>query len=252
MLRTIIIEDEPLSMQYICSLLETCKEVEIVALATTAEEAIHVLNTIETDLVFLDVELHTGTGFEVLIHSWKQNYAVVFTSAINQEALNIIKNSGVPLLQKPLAYEEIQKLITEINNTDRDKYLIAVNHLVNTLKNNNAPLHIAVDKEADVEYILLGDIIKLTTHGQKTIFHLPENKEIISTQALRYFEKLLEDFYFFRLNAEEIISMENVKTLSENFQQVVMSDNSTVQISPKKKEEFVEAYKNYQYKNRFR
>jgi DNA-binding NarL/FixJ family response regulator len=63
-LRTIIVEDEPLSRQYIRSLLKRFPEVDLLAEATTQEDAIHLIEQLNPDLIFLDIELHTGTGLK--------------------------------------------------------------------------------------------------------------------------------------------------------------------------------------------
>lgn len=245
-LRTIIVEDEPLSMQYISSLLSACPQVQVIAKVSTEDEAISSIKNLNADLVFLDVELHTGNGFEVLKKTWDKNYCVVFTTAINHNTQNLITLSGVPLLQKPLDFDELQNLILHLEKIIHSgKYKIAIEHLIQTMVNNQTPVHIALEKEGEFEYILMKEVIKLKADNERTIFYMHNGTIKSSEKQLRYYESLLEDFSYFRANAEEIVNLENVKQ-ENNFSEIItMTDNSVVHLSPRKTDKYIEALEKF-------
>src|SRR5918993_3974890 len=112
MLRVVIVEDEVHSREALKSLLtEFCEEVEIVGMASDVETAVSLLRQTTPDLLFLDVELQTGTGFDVLDRLDEVNFEIVFTTAFEQYAVKAIKLSSLDYLLKPIDIEELQQAV---------------------------------------------------------------------------------------------------------------------------------------------
>src|SRR5690242_3535970 len=101
-LRTIIVEDELHSREFLNNVLtEFCPETEVIAFATSKEEAISAITALKPDLVFLDIELQHGTGFDVLRGLDRPAFHVVFTTGSGHHSIKAIQFSGVDYLLKP-------------------------------------------------------------------------------------------------------------------------------------------------------
>src|ERR1051325_9333843 len=119
MIKAVIIEDEPKNMKILQQMLaEHCPNVNVVATATNVEDGYKVITKKEPDLVFLDVELTNGTGFEVLKRLPVINFRVVFTTAYEQYAIEAIKHNALDYLLKPIDVEELVQAVKKTSTKD--------------------------------------------------------------------------------------------------------------------------------------
>ncbi len=103
MLRAIIVEDEKHGRETLKNLLEEfCENIEVIAMGSNIQEGVNAINRHKPDVVFLDIELQTGTGFELLQQLGQVEFEVVFTTAFEHYALKAIKFSSIDYLLKPI------------------------------------------------------------------------------------------------------------------------------------------------------
>lgn len=111
-LKAVIVDDEIRSREFLKSLVEEfCSDIKVAGLASSVDEAVILIKTQKPDLVFLDIELQTGTGFDVLQQFDEPNFHVVFTTAYDHYAIKAIKFSAVDYLLKPIDVEELEKAV---------------------------------------------------------------------------------------------------------------------------------------------
>lgn len=238
-LRSVIVEDEPLSRQYITALLKNMDEIDICGIATTQDEAVQMITELQPQLIFMDLELHTGTGFEVLKKINSPSLTVVFTTALDHLALKIIKLSGMLYLQKPLDADELEAAVKKIHgNKNSGGFQKALHHLLETLHNNNLPVHISVPGIAD-EYVALQNIVKIESADRGTVLYLKDTGAKNSEVSLKDYELLLTDFNFFRVNVSVIINLYEAQGKIFSGNNIKMNDGSIQEISPKKRDELL-------------
>ena len=238
-LRSVIVEDEPLSRQYITALLKNMDEIDICGIATTQDEAVQMITELQPQLIFMDLELHTGTGFEVLKKINSPSLTVVFTTALDHLALKIIKLSGMLYLQKPLDADELEAAVKKIHgNKNSGGFQKALHHLLETLHNNNLPVHISVPGSAD-EYVALQNIVKIESADSGTVLYLKDTGAKNSEVSLKDYELLLTDFNFFRVNVSVIINLYEAQGKIFSGNNIKMNDGSIQEISPKKRDELL-------------
>ena len=210
--------------------------------ANTQDKAVAMINELNPDLVLLDVELHGGNGFEVLIQTADENYNVVFTTALFDEALHIIILSGVPVLQKPLDYDELKNVLGHFGET---KYVeiqtICLQNLRHTLNNNHVPDTIALKCNDGLYHINLEKIIKAVSEEGKLSFFLENGTILHPIKDIKYYEMLLSGFGFFRVNVNALVNLSHVNTEHSAGENIRLSDGSKIDLSPKKREAFLES-----------
>ena len=233
-LRTLLVEDEPLSQFYLGSLLKQLPMVEVVAKAGTEEEAITAIQALKPDLIFLDIELHSGTGFGVLRRTEHLDFSVVFTTALEQHAIEIIKLSGVPYLQKPIEAEELTLMVSKVQSTGKE-VKTALAYLLRTLHNENKPHHIALQNERGIEYVELDRVLFIKEQGP-AVFHLHNGLVKPDIRPLKEIESLLASFGFFRDAATHIVNIHQIKSVPAGGDSILMADGSLVPLSAKKRE----------------
>lgn len=161
-LKTIIVEDEPLSRAFLNNIVkEFFPEIEIVANEATVAGAVSAITQLQPDLVFLDIELQTGTGFDLLQQTRNLPFKVIFTTALDHLAINMIRICGVDYLQKPIDVSGLRDVLEKVLRRDRESACLALDHLMVALDNSNQPSHLFLSVAEHQEYILLADIISI-------------------------------------------------------------------------------------------
>jgi two-component system LytT family response regulator len=244
MLQIVIVEDEIRSREFLRDiLLEHCKEIEIAGLAGDVAEAVKTIRELQPDLVFMDIELQTGTGFDVLEQIKDLQPTVIFTTAYDHYAIKAIKFSAVDYLLKPIDVEELKLAVSKIQekasgDTQQQTLQMLMQNL-KQLKGNNNPT-ITLSLADGYEFVPVREIIRLEAAGAYTNFFLKTNKKIMVSKNLKEYESMLTDHDFMRVHNSHIINLGEVKRmLKTDGGYAIMSDDARIVISPKKKEDFI-------------
>ena len=239
-MKAVIIEDEERSRMVLENLLQTyCPEVEVLGMADSVNEGVDVIAKHQPDIVFLDVQINGGTGFDVLDRLKGQNPSVIFTTAYDQYALKAFKFSAIDYLLKPIDIEELKTAVRKASTTtsqDEDKYKIQ--NLLSNLKNPNEDPVLLVSTLEAVEFIRIKDIIRCEASGAYTQLHLRDRKPVMVSKIIKDFEFLLQDYGFYRVHQSHLINLKEVQKFvkSENFLQ--MRDGAQIQLARSRKDEF--------------
>ena len=111
-MKTIIIDDETRGRELLHKMLQKfCCNVEVVALADSADAGKKMIEEHHPDLVFLDIEMPHGSGFEMLERFERIDFNVVFVSAHKEHAMKAIKYSALDYLLKPIDITELRKAV---------------------------------------------------------------------------------------------------------------------------------------------
>src|SRR5690349_2073566 len=115
MYKAIIVEDEIHSREFLKNVVaEYCPQLNVVALAADVEEGVAAIKEHQPDIVFLDIEMQTGTGFDLLQQFPQPPFEVIFTTAYDHYAIKAIKFSAVDYLLKPIEIEELQQAVQKV------------------------------------------------------------------------------------------------------------------------------------------
>jgi two-component system LytT family response regulator len=247
MQKAIIIEDEVRSRELLQDLIEAhCEGLKIVALAGNVEEAVRLIRKHEPDLLFLDIELQTGTGFEVLQQLGDLSPAVIFTTAYDHYAIKAIKFSAADYLLKPIDVEELKEAVIKVLGRGKETQQHLLNSLIHNLghlQNSNPVLTLSLANE--LEFVPVQEIIRIEAAGAYSVFYLADDRKIMVSKNLKEYEMLLTGHSFMRVHNSHIVNLNKIKRmLKTDGGYAVMSDDFPVIISPKKKDEFVKVMTN--------
>jgi len=242
-LKAVIVDDEIRSRDFLKTLVEEfCPDVKVTGVAASVDEAVTIIGTHAPDVVFLDIELHTGTGFDVLEKFASPNFHVIFTTAYDHYAIKAIKFSAVDYILKPIDIDELQQAVEKAkekveSNTSQQ----SINNLLQNLrKPSTTDYSITLATSDGLEFVPLQNIIRLEASGPYTYFYLKEGKKIMVSKNLKEYETMLGDYNFLRVHNSHIINMKEVKRLKKtDGGYAVMNDESMIAISPKKKDDFM-------------
>jgi len=242
MLRVVIVEDEVHSREALKSLLtEFCEGVEIVGMASDVETAVSLIKKTSPDLLFLDVELQTGTGFDVLDQLDEVNFEIVFTTAFEQYAVKAIKLSSLDYLLKPIDIEELQRAVEKASvKKDEDVQKQKLETLMSNL-GSAGKKKICLATSDGIEFINILDIVHCEANGSYTNFHLTNGTTILVSKNLKEYETILTDQNFMRVHNSYLINLAEVKKfVKSEGGYILMKNNAQISISQKKRDEFLE------------
>jgi two-component system LytT family response regulator len=242
-MKTAIIEDEIHSREFLKNLLaELHPDLNICGTASDVEEAIQLVNNQKPDIIFLDIEMQTGTGFDVLKRIEKYPCNVIFTTAYDHYAIKAIKFSAVDYLLKPIDLDELSAAVQRIkhksNHTANNSVVDMLLSNLKKIKSDNPSITLATSE--GLEFVPVNTIIRLEAAGAYTTFFLTDKRKIMVSKNLKEYEQLLEDSGFLRVHNSHVINLKQVKKyVKADGGFIVMNDNSNVLLSSKKREDFL-------------
>jgi len=241
MIRAVIIDDEIKKANYLKEMLaRTLPQVVLKGIATSAEEGIKLIVSEQPGLVFLDIELQTSTGFDLLNQLKDHNFSVIFTTAHQHYAVKAIKFAALDFLLKPIDEEELKEAVSKAIKQQTEN---AVNRnievLINNLNQKNNQKKIAISTNAGIIVIEIKNISYCKADGPYTKIYTSTG-DLLSSTNLKEFENLLQEFGFFRTHKSYLVNLDEiVKYKKSEDAYVIMSNGDVVYVSDKKKEELI-------------
>lgn len=245
MIKALIIEDETKSRELLQALVTNhCKGVEVVASADNVKAGVAAVNKYNPDLIFLDISMPDGTGFDLLEKISPLHSDIIFTTATDKYAIKAIKYSALDYLLKPIDAEELKQAVERLaGKKSKANTVENLAHLLQNLKQGNDSYQkITIPTSTSHEIILIKDIIRCEADGSYTTFHLTGNRKLMASGSLKHYEDLLPVNTFMRIHHHHLINTNQVvRYLKADGGYAVMSDGSQIEISRRKKEEFLAA-----------
>jgi two-component system LytT family response regulator len=238
--RALVIDDvENSRITLAHDLKEYCPQISVVGEADGVKSAIEKINTLKPDVVFLDIEMGDGTGFDLLTQLKDISFQIIFTTALDSYGIKAIKFSALDYLLKPIDPDELIKAVEKLTQTEKSKTLQdSISLLLENMKGNTVPgnKRIAIHSLEKVHMINIDDIIRCESQGAYTIFHLKAKEQILATKNLKEFEELLEGHNFIRVHHSHLINFAYLKEyIKKNGGYAIMIDKSEVPVSFRKK-----------------
>jgi len=246
LIQAVLIDDESNSLEALGILLEKyCPDVEVIGTGQSVEEAIETINDLEPELVFLDIALPDGQGFEVLEQVSHKAFEVIFTTAYDQYALTAFEFSALDYILKPINAEKLQQSVKRYQEIKGEK---DISGRVGVLKEslNNINERIILSSMDGFEVYKIDDIIRCEANGSYTTFFIKGGIKVVTSKTLNNFEKLLSDMPFARVHSKHLVNLEFIKRyISGRGGYVVFEDGSQVDVSERKKKEFIRLMKEH-------
>jgi len=242
-LRTVIVDDEQDAVNFIESIAnEYCPNIEIVGKAYSAIEGVEVISKLKPDLVFLDVEMPHGSGFDLLAGFPEKEFEVIFITAFNHYAIRAIKFSAVDYILKPININEFIEAVKRVEESRKEKKggSMSFQTLFENLQ-TNIPSKLAIPTSSGMEYLNTRDIIRVEADRSYSWFYMENGDKFLVSRNLKEYQELLSDRNFFRTHNSHLINLEHVKKyIRHEGGYIEMTDGSNVPISRGKKDLFLE------------
>lgn len=242
MLTAIIVEDMPDALELLKQdIAAQHPEIGLIATAQSVVEAAKVLQKNQPDILFLDIMLGDGTGFDILEIFPDLISKIIFVTASDEYALRAFKFAAIDYVLKPYSHEDLDLAITRAKeqlqpNKER------LNILKDTLSApEQRPDKISLHTLDKIIIVNLDDIIRCESDSNNTIFHLKDKRKIFVTKTLKYFSDMLQHYDFIRIHQSHLVNLQYISAyIKTDGGYLMLKNGENVPVSVRKKTEIIE------------
>ena len=228
MIRAIVVDDEAPSREVMCNYLrDFCADVEVVATASSVKSGYRAIQKHNPDVVFLDIEMPDGKGFDLLQMFGKINFRVIFVTAYSEYAIKAFRVNAADYLLKPVRIDELNAAVEKIRTENKQIFgAEKVAGLLKSLAESSAfQPTIVVSNIKGFEVLKINEIIMCKADGYCTNFYLEGNKKVISSKNLKQYEDLLAEHYVIRVHHSYLVNLRHVQSYSRQGE-IILSENN--------------------------
>ena len=236
-IKSVIIDDERIARESLKKLLDKyATDVEVIGYADSAFNGIREIKKCQPDLIFLDIEMSGGSGFEMLDAMDQINFDVIFVTGHAEFAVRAFKYEALDFLLKPVDPDELDRAIEKHRKrvTEKDK----LDHRLGLVKalslmNSKVPL----PHKDGVRFMEVGDVIRLEADGSYvTIYSEKERPQVVS-KPLKFYASFLNEEVFLRVHRSHMVNVKYVREFKrEGGGYILLSNGETVQVAEKKRD----------------
>lgn len=248
-MKTLIIEDEPQAISALKSEIAAhCPKLEIVGEAHSINEGIAQIRKLQPELIFLDIQLADGLGFDILSAFDEMDFKVIFTTAYSQYAIKAIKFSALDYLLKPIDSEELIEAVKKAGNTSVSSEKLKLQNFVHNQAEPATRKKIALQTTEGISIFEIKSIIKCSSESNYTCLYFENGKKMLFSKTLKEFEELLSSSGFERIHHSHLINLDHLTNfVNKDGGYVVLSDKSTLPVSQRKRTQLIEALNNLKF-----
>ncbi|MEE9361993.1 MAG: LytTR family DNA-binding domain-containing protein [Cellulophaga sp.] len=241
MLTAIIVEDMMDALELLKSdITSNHPEIEVVATAQSVVEAAKLLRKITPDIIFLDIMLGDGTGFDILEIFPDLKSKIIFVTASDEYAIRAFKFAAIDYVLKPYAIEELSKAIARAKEQlqpNKERLEILKETLAAPEKKpDKISLH-TLDK---IIIVSLDDIVRCESDSNNTIFYTQDGQKIFVTKTLKYFADMLKGYQFLRVHQSHLVNLQYISAfIKTDGGYLLLKNKKTVPVSVRKKIEVI-------------
>lgn len=246
MKKVLIIDDENRTRELIAKMIDSFGfDVQTIPEGENVQSGIAAIEKHQPDIVFLDIQMPDGTGFDVIRSIENKTFEVIFITAHEEFAIKAIKFSALDYLLKPVDAAELKAALEKALSSLDDR---RENTQFDALQKNISPnekRRLVLKTQESVHVVDLDDIIRCEADRNYTSFFLSGGKKILVSKTLKEYETLLTAHNFLRVQQSHLININYVDRYDKkNGGAVVMKDGSEVPLSPAKRDLFFQRLEN--------
>ena len=228
-MKTVLIDDEKNCRIVLRDkILKYDSNINIVGQASGVESGYELILKTKPDLIFLDIQMNDGTGFDLLNRIENRSFKLIFTTAFDHYAIKAFKYAAVHYLLKPVDYKELAEAMDrvkkEIPNVNLTKDFLA------TYERGKFDT-ICLRTEDNIHQINLVDIESIKAEGSYCVFHLISKKRIMISKPLKEYVELLPMPTFLRTHKSFLINLDLVEIFNYRSSKLVLNSGETIPVS---------------------
>ena len=239
--RLLLVDDHAIVRLGLMTLLNDQPDMEVVAEASTAAEAVRAVEKYQPDVVFLDIEMPRMNGFRMLEELENVDAEIIFTTAYNHYAIDAIRISAFDYLMKPISVEDLQSAVARLMVKHKRETQEKLTVLRKSLQESRSQEdRIAIPTSEGMEFINIKNIVRIESSSNYSKLHLLNGQTVLVTRLLKDFEEMLLPYRFYRVHHSHVINLTYIeKYIRGEGGQVVLQNGDVIDVARRKKDEFL-------------
>lgn len=246
-IEAIIIDDERNSRDIIALMLgKYCPEVHVSAMAADCAEGIRKIKELQPQLVFLDLEMPDGTGFDILRGTQEESFEAVFVTAFEKKFLHAIRFSEVEIILKPIDKESLLQAVQIVmqrisSQASKHRYRVLLDNFNYGQQSDwNLLVPLANGEEAIIN---TNAITYLEAGTDKCTFYLDNGTILYAERNFRYYADLLIPLRFYQVNNTQMIQLSQINRILADSPYVQLNGGTQVEITERRKKDLLNFYR---------
>jgi two-component system LytT family response regulator len=241
-MKTLIVEDKAYIRKGLLNLLELIgTDIEVVGECESVKDAIIVAKACKPDLIFLDINLTDGTGFDFLEQTEQLPFKIIFITAYEEYALKALKAGAVDYLLKPVDAEELKKALQKVEEIPIAKQRQNIKTAKALWKND--PLKLILSLQDSFQVINLKELMYCESDKGYTTFYCNDGKNHLASKTLKEFEEHLITANFIRPHQSFMVNLGFIDKYDKSGV-IYLKNGTKIPVSSRRKDDFVSAFLN--------
>lgn len=241
-IKAIIIDDEQISRDAIRNIVnEYCTEIDIVQEAASVSDAVKAIQLIKPQLIFLDIEILEGTGFDVLKQVNGHEMDIIFITGFNQFAITAFKYSAIDYLLKPINPIELVQAVNKVIRL-KERHLFIEKLKLMEFNQRSNDKKIALPAHDGLTMIWVHDIVRCESDNSYTTIYCANNKRYVVSRGLKEYEELFGNGTFFRVHQSHLVNLKFIDKYNRDDGGVlIMEGGAKIPVARRRKDKLLEA-----------
>jgi len=241
MIKAIIIDDEKKARENLINYLSKyCNDIMVISEADGVNSGLTQITKMKPDIIFLDIRMQDGTGFDLLDRVNKIDFEVIFVTAFDQYAIKAFKFSALDYILKPIDPEELIKAVSKFK---KENDFSDIRSKLNTLFENNRELkRIALPSLDGYKFIDISQITRIESDGSYSTVYTANSNKMLVTKLLKDFENMLVSHGFSRVHKSHLINHNFIKDyIKGEGGTIIMEDGTEIDVARRRKPSLLSA-----------
>ena len=237
-IKTLLVDDEPDSIEVLELLLADHDKLHIVGAVNSVHKAIEFIEREQPELLLLDIEMPVQNGFDLLNHFHKPKFKVVFITGYDHYAIRAIKYAAIDYILKPIDKEELEQAINrvvELKPLEDDR----LEHFKNMQDNESEMDRIILSSQNGFKTLYLKDIVSIESKpGNYALFYTKNNGQFLCTKPLKYYHELFPTQSFCRIHKSSIVNLDFVVNYNNQNGELTLSNDKKLEVATRRRSAF--------------
>ncbi len=219
---------------------EYAPDVRVIGEANGVIEGAKLLKNTHPDIVFLDIQMQDGSGFDLLDLLHDIPFKIIFITASDAHAIKAFRYAAIDYLLKPVDPDELMSSLDKFRKQQTDER-VQYKLLNDSLKNSHKPTErLALHAQDKINIVNIADIIRCESSVNYTEFYFTDRKKLVVSKTLKEFEDLLSEQKFFRVHQSHLVNSRFIKEfVKTEGGHLLMTDGSIIPVSTRKRADVI-------------
>lgn len=240
-----VVDDIPEALELLSNDIErNHPEIKVIGKASSVVEASKLLQKKQPDMLFLDIMLGDGTGFDILEIVPNLKSKIIFVTASDEYAIKAFKFAAIDYILKPYSNDELAIAINKAKKQIKpEKEQLSILKQIVT-KPSNKPTKLSLHTSEKIIVVKIEDIIRCKADNNYTTFFLKNKTKILVSKTLKYYSDILKEVNFLRVHQSHLVNKQHIKEyIKSDGGYLILEDASNVPVSVRKRQEIIVALK---------